>query len=125
MNFLKGIFNRAPRRPKPSYSMYENTATSYEGNKTMFGCSLVGNFSSLDSAKEYALSCIDRKDTWRHIQSYDLFDDYSCTTSGYAVDNWELTPKTRQWTYYKETKATGPFLYNADGRWLGWNQNGI
>lgn len=113
------------RRPEPSYMMYVNTAHLKEGIGTGFGNTLCGTFTSLERATQYALFALEenKDDKWRHIQSFDLHDRFSVTNSGYAKDNWELTPNTKTWTYWKDDRATGPYLYDSEGKWLGWQKD--
>lgn len=128
MNFLRDLlFGKSIEgRPNPVYKMYINTAhLSEEGKGTGFGNTFCGTYTSLEQAKYCALQMLDdnKHDKRRSIQSYDLYDIFSVTNSGYAKDNWELTPNTKTWTYWKDDRATGPFLYDSEGKWLGWQKD--
>lgn len=83
--------------------MYVNITYSGGG----FGNSLVARFTSLNKAKEYAFQMLRNYERHRTstISSFDLWDRASVTESGYARDNWELTPNTRVWTYWKDDRA--------------------
>lgn len=121
---LDKIWKPKERRPAPVYRMYENTTywDDKEGHQG-YGNILCGSFSSLEEARETALRALKRSNKNRIVTSFDLHDDMSVTNNGYARDNWELTRNTKVWTYWKDDRAEGPFLYDADGKWLGWQRD--
>lgn len=122
MNIKNWLFGPTkPKRPTPLYKMYKNT---YHEDSKGFSNTYVGYYWSLEDAREYALSEFAKNSgsNNRYVQSFDLYDEFSMTNSGYPEDNWEITPNTKQWTYYKEEKASGALLYNEKGVWVGWQK---
>ena len=74
-----------------------------------YGASLLGTFQTIAEARTAALDLIEFYEKhifigYGEIELFTMADLSTINRSGYAKDNWHLTPEIKEWMYYKEDK---------------------